>query len=382
MTKLTGVKAVLADPKRLAKWKSNPGLRGKLPEKYLTPEQRLARRMGQEIFPGAGITGFEQARQAKSATDQVYGPQKIALQDQANTVAAQRQRNAGWWDQYVGQLRAMQAPVANTQAGPDVGAQYGAPAGPGTQQVQASAGGYQQALSSLAAGMLQNSVASGGQRKLESLAGLDAVELGVKQKQGALQKEADLFKQDQKSKIKADLWKQVLESQAFGLKAADTAADNATAAKRAAADARDKTQRRSISRAQQRETARSNAEREAIARSKADKKKTPKAGEPGSPQRKDALDTANAVLRNQKTPWLDGKGNTVYTVNGKTVSVPKGGAAPDGAVLRQRPITPEYAKTHRQQLIDALHLKKKVPMDIAARAVDRFIASGGKPRVS
>ena len=69
-------------------------------------------------------------------------------------------------------------------------------------------------------------------------------------------------------------------------------------------------------------------------------------------------------------------------MNGKTVSVPKGGAAPDGAVLRQRPITPEYAKTHRQQLIDALHLKKKVPMDIAARAVDRFIASGGKPRVS
>jgi len=279
MTKLTGVKAVLADPKRLAKWKSNPGLRGKLPEKYLTPEQRLARRMGQEIFPGAGITGFEQARQAKSATDQVYGPQKIALQDQANTVAAQRQRNAGWWDQYVGQLRAMQAPAANTQAGPDVGAQYGAPAGPGTQQVQASAGGYQQALSSLAAGMLQNNVASGGQRKLESLAGLDAVELGVKQKQGALQKEADLFKQDQKTKIASTARQTFLEDIAYRTK--DFAAQSKAAldAQKAATEKRDKEQRRILTRQQQRETSRSNAQREAIAREKANKnpKKTAKA---------------------------------------------------------------------------------------------------------
>lgn len=399
MSKLTGVKAVLADPKRLAKWKSNPGLRGKLPEKYLTPEQRLARRMGQEIFPGAGITGFEQARQAKSATDQVYGPQKLALQDQANTVAAQRQRNAGWWDQYVGQLRAMQAPAANTQAGPDVGAQYGAPAGPGTQQVQASAGGYQQALSSLAAGMLQNNVASGGQRKLESLAGLDAVELGVKQKQGALQKEADLFKQDQKDKIKSSARQTLLENIAYKIKQdtadstiADKAADNNRDAKKWSGEVnkygvtngawRDWGKTAGGKAKRQKAIDEYNAVTHPPKDPKDPKKKTPKAGEPGSPQRKDALDTANAVLRNQKTPWLDGKGNTVYTVNGKTVSVPKGGAAPDGAVLRQRPITPEYAKTHRQQLIDALHLKKKVPMDIAARAVDRFIASGGKPRVS
>ena len=79
MAKLTGVKAVLADKSRLAKWKANPGLRNKLPEKYLTPEQRLARRMGREIFPGAGVTGFDQARQAKTATEQVYGPQRRAL---------------------------------------------------------------------------------------------------------------------------------------------------------------------------------------------------------------------------------------------------------------------------------------------------------------
>lgn len=378
MAKLTGIKAVLADPNRLSKWKSNPGLRSKLPEKYLTPEQRLARRMGQEIFPGAGITGFEQARQAKSATDQVYGPQKLALQEQQNVIGAQRQRNAGWWDQYVGQLRAMQAPQANTLAGPDVGAQYGAPAGAATQQTQAAAGGYQQALSSLAAGLLQNNVAVGGQRKLESLAGLDAQELGVVQKKGALQKEADLFKADQKDKIKSALWQQLLESKAFNLKAADTAADNQTAAQKAAADARDKEQRRSITRAQQRETARANREREAIARERAAKKKDAKAkaGEPGSPQRQQAWDTARAVLRNQKTPWLDGKGNTVYTVNGKQVSVPKGSPAPEGAVLRQRPVNAAYAKTHRQQLIDALVLKKKIPRDIATRAVDKLIAGG------
>ena len=220
MTKLTGVKAVLADKSRLAKWKANPGLRSKLPEKYLTPEQRLARRMGQEIFPGAGITGFEQARQAKGATDQVYGPQKLALQEQQNVLGAQRQRNAGWWDQYVGQLRAMQAPQANTIASPNQLGQYGAQPDAGTQQVQQSAGGYQQALSSLASGLLQSQTASAGQRKLESLAGLDAQELGVVQKKGALQKEADLFKADQKDKIKSGLWQQALEAAASAATAA------------------------------------------------------------------------------------------------------------------------------------------------------------------
>ena len=393
MAKLTGIKAVLADKSRLAKWKANPGLRSKLPEQYLTPEQRLARRMGQEIFPGAGITGFEQARQAKSATDQVYGPQKLALQEQQNVLGAQRQRNAGWWDQYVGQLRAMQAPQANTIAGPDVGAQYGAPAGAATQGVQQAAGGYQQALSSLASGMLANNVAVGGQRKLESLAGLDAQELGVVQKKGALQREADLFKQDQKDKIKSSLWQQALEAAAFKLKTTDTLADNKRAAAKDKADANkppttdtqlapDQTHTMSewlkASPAQKAAWMKQARDSGLVSKPKGSKPKEPKAGEPGSPQRKAAWDTAMAALGGKKTPWLDGKGRVVYLLNGKAVYPDKDGKVPSGATKRVRSITPAYAKTHREGLVRGLILEKKIPRDIAVRAVDRFIAGSSK----
>ena len=389
MTKLTGVKAVLADPKRLAKWKSNPGLRGKLPEKYLTPEQRLARRMGQEIFPGAGITGFEQARQAKSATDQVYGPQKLALQHQANTVAAQRQRNAGWWDQYVGQLRAMQAPAANTQTGPDVGAQFGAPAGTGTQQVQASAGGYQPALSSLAAGLLANNVASGGQRKLESLAGLDAVELGVKQKQGALQKEADLFKQDQKTKITAASRQQYLENLAYlgknatqelaAKRLAETTRHNKAGENKPPAPKYGPDGIHTVEEFRNATPEQKAAWLKEVGKGpKSPKAKSPKAGEPGSPQRKAAWDTAMAALGGKKTPWLDGKGRVVYLLNGKAVYPDKDGKVPSGATKRVRSINPAYARSHREGLVRGLILEKKIPRVIAVRAVDRFI-NGSSP---
>lgn len=382
MSKLTGIKAVLADPKRLSKWKANPGLRRRLPDNMLTPEQRLARRMGREIFPGAGITGFEQARQAKSATDQVYGPQKLALQEQQNVIGAQRQRNAGWWDQYVGQLQAMQTPQANLSQSPNVAAQYGAAPDLGTQQ---AAGGYQQALSSLAAGLLANNVAVGGQRKLESLAGLDAQELGVVQKKGALAKEAELFKQDQKGKISEAARTAYLENIGFlgkqaaqelaAKKLAETTRHNKAAENKPSSPKYGPDGVHTVEEWRNASAAQKAAWLKEVGKGpKAGKPKSPKAGEPGSPQRKAAWDTAMAALGGKKTPWLDSKGRVVYLLNGKAVYPDKDGKVPSGATKRVRSINPAYARTHREGLIRGLILEKKIPRDIAVRAVDRFIA--------
>ena len=51
-------------------------------------------------------------------------------------------------------------------------------------------------------------------------------------------------------------------------------------------------------------------------------------------------------------------------------------AGTPNAEIRTAPITPAYAKTHRAKLIDKLVIQKKIDRGIAARAVDKFIASG------
>lgn len=368
MAKLTGIKAVLADPKRLAKWKANGGLRSKLPDQYLTQEQRVARRLNREIFPGAGVTGLDQVRQAKSATDEVYDPQRRALVDERAVVQAQRNRNAGWWDQYQAQLRAMQVPQPSAGLGGQLG-QYGA--APSQPVVDASQNAPSQAMASLARGLLDAQVARVGQRKLEDVALSDARERGVVQKQGQVEVDAARYKQQYKDKVASDTRKQYLEDIGFGLKKADMIADNQRADASLAASTRNQSQNRSIARARLRESERAAREREATARRREAKKAADK--KPGSPARQKQWDQAIATLRSGKTAWLDGKGQKVWLVNGKAVKVAPGSNPPDGAELRKREYTPAFAESHREELINALVLKKKVSRDIAARAVDHFI---------
>lgn len=364
MAKLTGIKAVLADRKRLAKWRASPGLRSKLPDEVLTREQRLQRRLHRPVFDG-GPTGFDVARGARTATDLAYGGQRQALREERTQVAAQRMRNAGWWDQYQNMLRSQVGSVqANPTVSPNVLGQYGARPDAGTVGVQQGAQGAQAALASLANGLLQAQAQTATQRKMESLAGFDAKELALTRKSGDLEREAGLFKQQQREKIVGDAWQKLLEGKAFDLKAFAARSDAATDAAKVQSDARDKAMNRSLKRQELAEKTRHN---QAMENKPSGRKK--------GKDRSQKWDEANAMLRGGKTPWLDGKGNLVYYVNGKTVSVPKGRAAPEGAQLRTRPFDAGYAKSHREQLIDMLVLKK-IPRDLAARAVDRMISTG------
>lgn len=108
---------VAHDPQLLRRALANPGLRSKLPDKYLTQEQRRQRRMNerlaQPIVAGSTMTERELARGANAAADVRYGPVE-AQQSQQLGQAQTWQRDVGtYYDQYLAQLAAHAQAVQN-----------------------------------------------------------------------------------------------------------------------------------------------------------------------------------------------------------------------------------------------------------------------------
>lgn len=99
---------IKADPKLLARMLANPGLRSKLPDKYLTPKQlmqrRLNKRLDQPIVPGSTTTERALSHEAQAAMDVRYGPREH-LESQALGEEKNRARDtAGFYDQYLAQV--------------------------------------------------------------------------------------------------------------------------------------------------------------------------------------------------------------------------------------------------------------------------------------
>lgn len=89
---------VAHDPALLARALKDPGLRSKLPPKYLSPAQRAQRTQNftdaQPVVPGGTLTGKDLRTQLDAAQTLQYGPNAEAKQQQ------QGRDVGGWWDQF------------------------------------------------------------------------------------------------------------------------------------------------------------------------------------------------------------------------------------------------------------------------------------------
>jgi hypothetical protein len=119
--KKTLAQRIAADPKLKAKYLSNPGLRSKLPDNMLTPEQRARRQSNAlaaaPITEGSAVTNKQLGLEAADATQVRYGSQQQALQtQQARAQSLGRDQN-DWYNAYRAELATH---AVNTQA---IGAQ-------------------------------------------------------------------------------------------------------------------------------------------------------------------------------------------------------------------------------------------------------------------
>ena len=95
---------VARDPALLARALRDPGLRSKLPDKYLTAQQREQRRLNRPFMEGSALTNRDVSGQVKAAETLQFGPNAEARQQQTARDVA------GWYDDYV---RALQGHAAN-----------------------------------------------------------------------------------------------------------------------------------------------------------------------------------------------------------------------------------------------------------------------------
>src|SRR4051812_40335320 len=95
---------IKADPKLLARMRANPGLRSKLPDKYLTPKQlmqrRLNKRLDQPIVPGSTVTNRDLSHEADAAMTVKYGPRETQEKQTLGEEKNRARDTAGWYDQY------------------------------------------------------------------------------------------------------------------------------------------------------------------------------------------------------------------------------------------------------------------------------------------
>lgn len=186
---------------RLAAYLKNPGLRGQLPTKDLSPAQRAARawiaKTKTPITPGSSITQSQLASQAKSAVAEKYGP--ATQQANSNLLAAQQfaQKQGDWYQQYQAAAKANQDAVAaaGTRANAEIQALQGATTGlagqsPGQNQTSTDAAGVRAALLASMGGLVSGqshnaNVAASGQANI--VAPGQAIQ-GGKSAQGIVQK--------------------------------------------------------------------------------------------------------------------------------------------------------------------------------------------------
>jgi hypothetical protein len=119
MAKKPLAQRVAHDPKLLARALATPGLRSKLPAKYLTRAQRQQRtmntRLAAPITAGSSITERDLAHQADAATNVQYGPQEAALRQQLGVAQTRQRDTGGFYDQYIAQLAANRKAISDQQ---------------------------------------------------------------------------------------------------------------------------------------------------------------------------------------------------------------------------------------------------------------------------
>jgi len=117
---------VARNPTLLKRALADPGLRSKLPSRYLTAKQRKTRnlntRLNAPLVPGGDTSYRDFARQRNTQERLTFGPQYQELRNEKNNLAAQRQRDTSYFDQYRGIVEEAQrkqaelAQQANTAA--------------------------------------------------------------------------------------------------------------------------------------------------------------------------------------------------------------------------------------------------------------------------
>lgn len=96
---------VASDPALLKRALANPGLRAKLPDKYLTVAQRQTRatnaRLAQPVTPGSTMTEGDLARAAKNATTVKYAPAEQQLGQNLTDANNAKTDTGHWFDDYL-----------------------------------------------------------------------------------------------------------------------------------------------------------------------------------------------------------------------------------------------------------------------------------------
>lgn len=112
---------VAHDPKLLARVLANPGLRSKLPDKYLTAAQRSKRnvntRLNAPLVPGSPMTMRDAARTANAQTQVKYGQAEQALGTELGHAQGYARDVPGWYQQYQNDLATHAQNVQNIGAG-------------------------------------------------------------------------------------------------------------------------------------------------------------------------------------------------------------------------------------------------------------------------
>ena len=409
MAKKPKVKPKSYTPARVKKLAKNPGERSKIPTRLLPQQYRAERekneRLNAPVTPGSSLTNRQLSRDTKSYTTQKYGQGDLA---ERQGIQAQQNLNrdqTGWYDKYLQDLRTHAANI-NTFADQNVqqtGAYGQGLAQAGQRALAGQADPVSQGMNAQAAdtraryagsfvgqasavGTANKNYASTvanvvgpGQRLQAQAQGARAL-TGLREKAAtradvkgadAQQYRSGRISEEQKVLI-ASAIAQGKDTTAL-TKAAIQADTSKTVARIGAASKTPPVpyytwaQWKAMSPAEKRA-----AVKDYSATKRAPTKPTkPGANDPGSPARIKQYDTAAAVLRNTKDKWLGAGGKEVWVLGGKVVA-----AGTPNAEIRTAPITPAYAKTHRAKLIDKLVIQKKIDRGIAARAVDKFIASG------
>src|SRR6185312_5402866 len=91
-------------PKELARRLKDPGLRSKLPDKYLSPAQRAQRKQNAynnaPVTPGSSYTNRQAGVETQAATQQKYGDADLALNQQLQRSQGVQSQIPGWYQQY------------------------------------------------------------------------------------------------------------------------------------------------------------------------------------------------------------------------------------------------------------------------------------------
>lgn len=111
---------VKSDPGLLRRALKNPGLRSKLPARYLTKDQRQQRtlnvRLRQPIVAGSTTTERDLAREATAAGNVKYGPLETQQQQTLGEEQARQRDTGGFYDQYLRQVAQHSQNVQNIGA--------------------------------------------------------------------------------------------------------------------------------------------------------------------------------------------------------------------------------------------------------------------------